>query len=404
MGNENILLATLGTGNGSETPIIITIKKLKPQKIILFVSDGSKESQVYKNVRSCCDKKADVEIVNVKDCNNAEEIYESALKKIADIKNEGHSGEDIHINYTGGTKAMAVGIVIAGIAECCGNFHYIGGDRRESVAGRVMKGHEKMFVSGFAVVSLDQELRKAADYFNAGEFEASGECLKKLNEEFGLTENGDEKACFIDNCIRTYRLWHQGEYKSAKEAMKKVVVPENADKETKDRINMNKEVLNQLEEKKQLQAFDRAASSERAIKKGYYNFAAEDIYSSLEYIAAFILGKKGIDKSNVDPEKIKEDVSDFITKKGGIGLFDAFRLAAKLGDELGKKFIDDKKIFNALKTRNEFIHQGKPVKKEDVENFYNCAKIYYELFLKEYGELKEKNLEKLMEKFRFPRI
>lgn len=403
------LFASVGTGNGSEIPIQKSIKDLRPDKLILFASDDSIEMGM-------CDKITEdfnglkTEIIKINDYNEPDEIYKKAYDKIRKILcEEGYSSEDIHINYTAGTKAMCVGLVLAGIAARCGNFHYIGGSVRDDVVGRVKKGFEQPRQSALSFVNLDYQLKNVALFFNEGEFTAAKKTLSKVDEIFDLLKSNDSIAKFLDATIETYYLWQIGEYEEAQAAIKKINIDEKVknffNKNIEKKICENKEILNLITKKIQLQVFDRSASARRNADKGYYSFAAEDIYSSLEFMANFILQTYNIDKSNIDPEGLKKrgvDVSNLFVKTGGIGVYDAFRLLDRLGNNIGKKIVSDKNFFVSLNIRNQYIHKGIPVKQKDVEKFFERVKPYYNMFLIEYGDIKEKNIEKLMEKFRFP--
>ena len=405
------VLATLGTGEGSETPVVKTVKEIRPDILVMFATHDSVDKEMDKKASEGMPEKCRAKNVTVVNCNTPDEIYKKALKEMRSLLADGIDASEIHINYTPGTKAMSVGLVLAGVAAGCVNFHYTGGSARDAKSGRVKKGFEEKSISELSFVKLDYRIRQAKSFFNAGEFIAAKKALEEAEERFGALSQGTGPAVYLNSAIDAYHAWQTGDYDAAREQLKKLSLTDEAEeffgKKAQKQISENKEVLFLMDRKPQLKVFDRAAGALAACGKGFYSLGAEDIYSSLEFMAAFLMQKNNIDKSAVDPVKLGErgiDVSGFITEKKGIGLFDSFKVLAALKEPMALKFIEDKEIFNALKTRNEHIHKGVHVKKKDAMNFYEKTLPYYAMFLAGHGDIKERNAEKLIEKFRFPQL
>ena len=119
--------------------------------------------------------------------------------------------------------------------------------------------------------------------------------------------------------------------------------------------------------------------------------------------------KYEIDTSDVDTwhlktlgmeRKVLEKYEELRDEKGKIKLplRKDFELLQDLGDEIGKKFLEDKKMQDLLSRRNKSIlaHGLVPVKREDAERMFESVR--------EYVELAVEDAEGLMRESEFPKL
>ncbi|MDW8049173.1 MAG: TIGR02710 family CRISPR-associated CARF protein, partial [Nitrososphaerota archaeon] len=172
-----------------------------------------------------------------------------------------------------------------------------------------------------------------------------------------------------------------------------------------DEINRNKRFLGQLKTKLEKHSepepyliADLINNAERrARKEQKYDDAVARLYRTIELIAHYLLKKfYGIDPANVDAAALPKNLLvDFGIPEGmkslKLALEKSYKLLEAKGHEIGKKYVEDRKLRDLLSKRNTSIlaHGLEPVKEET----------YIELREKviEYAEAAVPNLEQLIE-------
>ncbi len=405
---KRVLIATVGTGDTSYQPVIKSIKDSRADEAILIRSDDDKSAAGAQKVVDEC-KDINVFIQIIKDENNPNETYKTGLEAVL---NCGADIDEVYINYTAGTKAMTAGLVLAGVMAGCRNFFYVGGSQRDKETGRVKSGFmDKVNLSSLTFVSIDYGRKKIIDFFNSQEFIAAEKVMEDLKKDYGTVSNHEDENLFFEEMIKAYKLWSMGSFEEAAGSFKKITVKPEYKKRFapgfEKQIYENKAVINMLNKNLHMMVFERAAAALRAKDKGYFNLAAEYIYSALECMAHLMMLEIGIDKSKVNPEKLKNlgiDFSDLVAGEQGIGLWKAFQILDRAKNKLAGEIVNDSDLLNDLKTRNEMIHGGKMVTEKQADKFFESASKYFEKYLCEYAGVKEKKLQKFLEKFRFPKL
>ena len=171
------MIATVG---GTPAPIIHTISQLKPERVAFICSADT---------RPLCDDIAekcalDVTKVTLLILTNPELLgtcYEEIRGFFREIVPQWNIPvENIHIDYTGGTKTMSAAVVLAA-AERFSNFSYVGGDARSKEGvGVVLDGKEKRHIQSNPWDKLAvREMERAGTLWNNQQYAA---CAKLMEE------------------------------------------------------------------------------------------------------------------------------------------------------------------------------------------------------------------------------
>lgn len=135
------LILTVG---GSNNPIIYSINRINPDFIYFIHSKSS-----LKNVQEIVDKlnidESSYVCKEIDDFESLEESYLSSKETIEDAKN---NFSNIHVNFTGGTKPMIAGLVLAASKENL-TLSYVGSNRNKNArdkngVGSVKEGFEEL--------------------------------------------------------------------------------------------------------------------------------------------------------------------------------------------------------------------------------------------------------------------
>ncbi len=219
----------LGVG-GSPEPILYSIKKHQPQKIIFFASERSAKStlpQIYQQL-SIFEYNFDLAIIITPDEQSLGQCLNSLLKNIPkamielDIPNK--TWPDI-IDYTGGTKAMSSAIVWASSKFKC-LFSYIGTGKGEegrdkNGLGIVINGREHCFIIENPWNNIAYyEIHTAMSLFNGARFFDATEMLNLASAR--ITDNSIHNFILnLTKLVHGFYLWDTFQYREALSSIKK---------------------------------------------------------------------------------------------------------------------------------------------------------------------------------------
>ncbi|WP_405265403.1 TIGR02710 family CRISPR-associated CARF protein [Methanobrevibacter sp.] len=373
---EVILFMTVGTGTNlnsneesSEThaqKLYYTIDKIRPNHVVFFASDKSKETIKY--IEKLFEKDNDEFIENedyqivtinaIDDLNKCFEVYESKIWEF-DFKND--NDYDIIMDYTSGTKTMS-----AAMANC-GMFYSkdlisVGGDRS---TGEVSRGTEIIHYQNIYKIYDKFALMRTRYNFNANRFRA---CIDILNYIIDLNIHKDS----LLNLCKSYYAWDNMDFEEAYDNLRKVDVNQMEFTEIKNDIKFNLKALGNIMNSKSVNlknCYILASIINNSIRRSEefkYDDAIARLYRSFELIAQIELTKYNLKSSDIDVSILKQNnVSDeFIndlekTREDGkirIGLEKDFLLLNELGNDLGKYYIENNsKIKNLTQKRNKSI-------------------------------------------------
>lgn len=393
---KKALVITVGTGIGQNEEatrsiahgIVASIKNSHPDSIVFVVTKESKEKTIPEIKRQMPDLQP-YEMVNIKDMNDVNEVFEKLSSKVRDLRKEGY---EVVVDFTSGTKAMSAGAVLAATSEGT-TISYIAGER---VEGRVPIGSEQILTNFPLKGMIETQKKIMKELFNTYQFEAVLKLLDELEEmtaEPSIKRELDEKREIAEG----YYFWDRFEHEKAKEMLSEIdSIPAQ-----------NKEFLGRLLNSEMREAFyiaDLLNNAKRRKEEGKYDDAVARLYRTMELVAQYILKEKyGIATSNLELEKIPEELRDkygaYRTEEGKIklGLYRSYEFLNDLGEEVGEKFYMNSRIQDALSKRNLSIlaHGLEPVSRDTFDVLYQCVR--------EYAEFAVEDLEALMEKGMFPR-
>jgi len=411
-----ILIATMG---GTSAPVVESINDSNYEEVVIVTTEENR-GLYESDIKSAAEKNRAAALLKIiKDHEAPEETFTVISKKIAKYYRESYSGSDIYVNITGGTKAMAAGALYAAVSRGVGNCIYVGGTKREKVTGRVITGYGTIKKTRLSELLIDSKIKEVKMLFNSMEYDAAVKTADAAEKEIGIELNSDLILGFLRNLAEAYGYWDKMLYDTAAEAFKKIKVSDEIESELpvnfEKTLNMAKEAVNKAAKSRFYALIDKYFAALRYMDKGYYMIAVEMFYSAAEFAADYILEKEyGLDKSNIDIVKaLKYKGADKIwlekfrnekNKKIQMPLFNSYELLEKMGNEYGKEFIKNKKYHTALQVRNDMIHGNKPVDKKSAAGLAEVSREMIEKFCGFYSQEKTKTLEKIGERFRFPKI
>lgn len=396
-----ILLMTVG---GSDEPLVTSIQQNRPDRIVFFCSTGKASSRVMVEGKGlvCGDwgqpktrpnivtqSNFPVEMTKIVDV-NPDDPYDTYLRARSIISK--YEGNEIVVDYTGGTKSMTAGLLLAGAEFPQCRPVVVTGARTDlnRVTGDLSR--LKFFrQSVFTVVRYKESFRNLIakqDYDGA---------LAILKELAKYTDDGEDLT--LDRLLLltgAFADWDNFRYEAANEKLKKYVQLGNPPQEfvqfkiTSEHLVEAKKLLlaggqtqkdEQSEAKGALLAYDLLWNAERKASTQRFNDAVARLYRAEEMYAQFALLRLGIFTSNVAPEKLAQlpearraQYEKQRDEKGMIrlGLRDSYDLLADLEHPIGVVWRKYRaKLLDLLTIRNfsALAHGVNPVSQEEYKEY-----------------------------------
>lgn len=424
--------AAILTVGGSPEPLIYFINEYEPDFIYLLHSDKSiKEAKRIVDELKISKKRYSFKLIE--DSESLEVSYLKSKEIIDELKSKNY---DVHVDFTGGTKPMVSGLILAAVMEEC-TYSYIGSDtahsRDKNGLGVVKSGFEKLKLqtnpySTYAVL----EFEKGMEFFNNYQFEAA-----KLNFESAHRKLKSIKlkklSLIYTDIANFYSSWDKfnnviGENKKVLNSYLKSEIIDRIenDKDLKSMMeNEQSSFFNQMLDNQEFLKLkisrkgvikpenvkyylpDLLNNASRRVDEGKYDDALARIYRAVELIGQAKLLEMGminedrlkenkkfmIDKDSLEKRwnpKINKYLEDLI-KTGQVepddkvltlGRNRSFEILKMLGDKTAHKFLDNK-ITDLLNRRNISIlaHGLEPISKETVFKLEELVMEYaYELY------------------------
>lgn len=387
MKTSKALVISVGTGTrpGTEAQdslahgILYSINNHNPDKIFFI---GSKESVEKTLPLVLGEISKEHDIIMVEDPDDINKIYDILSHRFKAIRKQFTS---ITVDFTSGTKAMTGALTILASLYESNNLSYITGARKDGI---VVKGTEKLLTISPYPIIFDKRFAEAAGFFNKYQFDASLEILDQLENTIAhpalLARLSPLKQAAL-----AYSAWDKFDHIKANELLATIKLPQ---------FNDNKAFFGKLHSKAEKEPYyiaDIINNARRRAEEGKYDDAVARLYRVIELIGQYRLKGFGIDDTaSVPRNKIPAALQgEFHHKKDKIqiGLDMDYRFLAALGDDLGKKFINDSAVKDALKKRNNSVlaHGLGPVNKAAYEKLLAAAL--------EYATATVKNLDVLLD-------
>ncbi len=408
------------TVGGTVEPILKSIEHYAPSFVVYLVSEQT-EKQV-EEIRNKSKIDCIYEIVRIKDPQNLIETYAKSLDAAKLIRSRGFEKNNVIVEYTGGTKPMSSGVVLATVSENF-VFSYVGGiERNKGDLGVVVTGKEEIFkrLSPWLIYAT-KEKEIAIEFFNKYRYSSSLEMLKTAEEKLAPFPDKKEEIDNLILMVKAYDAWDKFDHKEARDILRKIERKDAAD-------NLN--FLNELLERKarfrkdleksgvkvgeiptEHLIVDLFSNAKRRAEEGKYDDACARLYRTLEALGQFILLKDyNIDSSDVRFEnlrgKIREDyIKEYENKrdrKDGkikLGLVENFDLLKKLNNSVITIYNEKEEELKAyLNFRNNSIlaHGFNPIEEE---HYGKLEKSIRELISKVIN-----NFDELFHKTTFPTV
>ena len=397
-----VMLVSVG---GSTAPIIFSIRQADPDRLIFFVSKGSREKlpeilQAFAGEKPALLNHETVLTVDEQDV--GESVKELLISVPIAMKKLGITDRmwpDI-VDYTGGTKTMSAALVWAS-SKFPTHLSYVGTQykdgRTKDGLGIVLDNRESLYIQENPWNKMSYfDLLDGMRLFNRSLFSNSFEILKAASEK---TDDPEFKRILevLADIMNALHCWDIFDHKKAAHLIVKNLQPMKDLSDTPrpylpplkpffDKIQELHPFLNEIT-KEQLSwnsIHDLLANAlRRAEIENKYEDAVARVYAAFEKLAKYQLKKTyGIDNSAASPEQIPESLRQDFMKKYLFSkiakdkssseclrfpLQASFAVLKELGDPFGIRFFEREKDITAhLEARNSSIlaHGCTPVDKE----------------------------------------
>ncbi len=431
---------------GSSKPLLFCIKHYQPDFIYFLCSNDSVD--IARDIAE--ESNIDKDNFAIKVVSNHQSLEDSFAKSREIILELQKEYGEIHVDFTGGTKPMVSGLVLAAIGEEC-TYSYVG---TENIDGRDKQGLG-IVIDGFEQIKNQRdpydvfavmEFNRGMDFFNKYQFEAAKTNFTQASEKLE-SENLIELANLYKELVDVYQLWDKFKNTKGKKLtlnnifnniLKLICNSDNIKNHLMDnfpdfipQIRLNKEFLDlKLSREGRIKPEnvkyylpDLLNNSLRRIEEGKYDDAVARLYRSIELIAQMSLTEMGIiNKNNLwgnagfsinvldveskfeldddslyslnDYEKAKENGNTTF----GLALKNSYILLSYLDSQFAKDYLNDDEIQYNLRLRNVSIlaHGLKAISRENAENLYS------QVF--KYAKIAFPEIEKYMEMSKFPKF
>lgn len=387
---NRILLITIG---GSCEPIVTAIRNIKPKFVYFICSSDNKGTNGEKingsyvsvvgngmvcgrfpnldkpNIITQCDLQKDkFEVVKLRDCDDYNSCYLECVDLIHTTTSK-YPDSEIIIDYTGGTKSMSGGILLA-----AADFHevivsVVKGTRFDLI--KVKDGTERVVRTRINIPLLQKKIQSVHELIEKYEYQGAITLIEELFLTPDLNKKFERELFILHNFCKCFNYWDKFDHQSAKNIAK------SSSFITKPYLQQLELVINlrrRMEEGKPIpitKAFsgyevvlDLIKNAERKAIQKKYDDATGRLYRSTELLAQVRLKmekhietvKVPVGIFNEEDRKRYENSAD---NNGNvkIGLFESYKLLASFNDPVFTPIFEreSKKIMKGLEIRNSSI-------------------------------------------------
>ena len=406
---------------GSPEPLIFCVESIKPEFIYFLCSSKSvdKADVVIDNFKL---EDGDYKIKIVENYESLEDCFAISREIIQELQKD---YDDIHVDFTGGTKPMIAGLVLAAIGEDC-TYSYIGSDdlsgRDKDGLGVVQNGFESIKnqrdpYDVFAVM----EFTRGMELFNQYQFKASKLNFQLAGEKLE-SETLKELAKVYLEIVEVYDLWDKFKNVKGKKLTLNVLLARILDK-----IKASKNLFNHINEnypkfifqiENNIEFLNLKLSSKgrikpknviyylpdllnnayRRIEEGKYDDAVARLYRAIELIAQSCLTNENVvnednlwknaefsinifdvdSKNDVNVDEVLNTFGGYVKSKEKnkntfrIALKDSYCLLRSFGLDFADDYLKDDNIKENITLRNRSIlaHGLQPIDDKKANELY----------------------------------
>lgn len=410
MEKKKLLILSVG---GSPEPLIYSINEFKPDMVYFMHSPETKN--MCGDILEETGFEGKVEYCEIHD---AESLDDSFIKSREVFSKFDNPEYDVRVDFTGGTKPMVSGVVLAVIEGNYSNFKfsYVGQkdskSRTKKGVGVVKDGSElnKMQINPYKKYAIS-EFKRGKNFFNGNQYEASlkyfMEAEKSLHD--GNLANEEELAHFYVKLINFYQSWDkfnekvkffnrkEDKYESLKLStyLQKQIIEKMPDSFIED-FGVSEEFILQLDKNLEFLRLklandinkgiryylpDLLNNAKRKIDSGSYDDAVARLYRAIELIAqiqlnelsimdkqklhdnkVFYINRKQFDLETMDNHKARNYVKqlgikdyDEREKTFKLALKNSYELLRKFDVQLARDYFADTELDRAKNRRNDSI-------------------------------------------------
>ncbi len=403
------LVLTVG---GSCSPIITSITKNKPDKVVFLCSDdddvtknkgsystvigqglvcGSWNNLDKPNIVIQTELESEAyEVIKIKDFDNYNECYSIAFENLSKIRQK-FPNADIVADYTGGTKSMTAGLVMASADVSDVIVAIVRGERNNLI--KTDDGTERISLSRTNHAYVVKQIQSIEHLINHFDYASAVNILENISATsvnipphlnnridwlFGICKALDAWDKFDHK--KAYQLLNRNPYKKELKELNcylKMVIFSRSQIDTKLDLNDLIDFKATFKISGYEVVHDLIFNAERRYTQNKFDDAVARLYRALElFIQIYLKQKYDILTSDVKLEAIpisiksKYELNLNKNNKIQIGLLDSYELSAALNsdDFVSKLFIEQKSnLLSALEKRNHSIlaHGFSTVSKAD---------------------------------------
>lgn len=378
---KKILALTLG---GSSEPIVRSVLDHNPNEVLFFVTTspngGSKKSLLEKvdgeesiiSRTGLMDSEYEVHELSSPDDLSA------CYKQIKEIMLSVSSSEeecDCIADYTGGTKTMAVALVLAALGLKW-KLSIVRGERTNLI--KALNGTEMVRLVSTSTLLLDRTLKQATALFDLGQYEAVESMLRSFLSEEHVPEEDVSRVQQLFTLSRGFAAWDRFEHEKALSLLEAQarLIPQY--------VRSLKELLEEDKGSGYEKVWDLIKNAERRANQGRYDDAVLRLYRALEMFAQIRLyGHYEINTDDIKLDKLPTQARKAFDlqvaqrrKKITAGFYAAYHLLSDLNDPIGPIYNAwERKIRDLLDKRNRSIlaHGEEPIGREVWEKIHTLT-------------------------------
>ena len=406
------MIVTVGVGRGVEHAIALSIRNQRPDYVIFIATNESRKTvdAVEKELKEMNTSIPAHHVEKVSDENNVYEVYSVVKGAVKWLVEQGSHLSDIVVDYTSGTKPMSAGALFSAIMTPCGSIVYVSGER-DKPTGRVISGTERILVEQPNRLLAERYLNEAIRLFDSYQFMAASQLLRNILRQ--VPSSVEPRLDTLHRICEAYHKWDSFNHIEARAAFDRLNRHEM--EEWSPQISINKGwvniIANALESsdpRKRLcreLLVDLWMNADRRLEEGRFIDALARLYRLTELIAQYrLLHNYDIDTSNVDLNKIPQDMHETLTSKYRddegkirIPLHASYQILERFKEPIVEVFRRES-MRDSLARRNESIaaHGLAPVSAEHVRNLKEEVREMLEIVMPDLSEM--------LRRARFPRL
>jgi CRISPR-associated protein (TIGR02710 family) len=392
---ERILILTVG---GSDVPIVDAIELIRPDYVHFIASKISRKQvtdATSKRIEeSCveCGKKAvrleagpsivakvglgpgqfDTAVLEAED--DFEEVV-NAVRHAIDALRAANPRAEIQCNFTGGTKTMSAGLVVAALERSDVRLSLVVGNRTDAV--QVQGRASSIRAVSTRHWNLRQTIRQAADLFDRSDYTSASAIIQDFSLQGALDASQSARLERIRRLFIGFEYWDRFDHPEAFRILREFA------KQLGEHFQSLLRLTNTKDENPYAAVFDLIRNAERRAERQRYDDAVARLYRAVEMLAQVRLRIHGIDAGNVEPDRLPGDARErFATKMASrrppltVGREDAYWLLGELGDPLATALaLHDNNLRSALTKRNNSIlaHGNDPIERAAFQHLHGVV-------------------------------